>query len=211
VDTDAFDPSRYEKSACRAAAGLPPDRIVILAGGTLIPLKRHAVLIAALAALLRQGSPVHLAITAGDAGSQHAERIRRLAAELKVEARITWLPFQFEMARLYAAADIFALASDCEGLPRSALEAMSMRLPVVAANRGGSCEAVVDGTTGLLARSEPLEFSRALSRLVHDAPARYAMGYEGRRRAFDFWSAPKRAGVMETLLAGAAGLETHRR
>lgn len=211
VDTDAFDPSRYEKSVCRASAGLPADRIVILAGGTLIPLKRHAVLIAALAALLRQGSPVHMAITAAGAASPYCDRIRRLAEELKADAHITWLPFQFEMARLYAAADIFALASDCEGMPRSALEAMSMGLPVVAANSGGSREAVVDGITGLLAPSEPLDFSRALSRLVHDAPARCAMGYEGRRRARHFWSGPRRAAVMENLLADAARPQKHTR
>ncbi|MBE7560856.1 glycosyltransferase family 4 protein [bacterium] len=43
------------------------------------------------------------------------------------------------------------LSSHLEGLCTSILDAMAMRLPVVATTAGGIPEAVVDGETGLLA------------------------------------------------------------
>ena len=54
------------------------------------------------------------------------------------------------MERLYAAMDLFVLASYREGFPRSAMEAAAMGLPIVATDIRG-CRQVVDhGRTGLL-------------------------------------------------------------
>lgn len=56
-----------------------------------------------------------------------------------------------------AAGDIFTLCSRDECLPLSILEAMSLKIPVVATDVGGVSEAIINRQTGLLAVSEDVD------------------------------------------------------
>ncbi len=64
----------------------------------------------------------------------------------------------------------------------SILEAMALRLPVVASRVGGIPEAVTDGVTGILVSAEdPDALARACVYLIRDTDRAREMGRAGRR------------------------------
>jgi len=66
------------------------------------------------------------------------------------------------------------------------LEAMALEKPVIALNRGGPLETVVDGHTGYLVEPTPDAFARAMETLADDPGLVRAMGIEGRKQAMRF-------------------------
>jgi glycosyltransferase involved in cell wall biosynthesis len=123
---------------------------------------------------------IHLQLV-GD-GPQMNENMERAAA-LGMTENTEFTGSRDDVDELLAAADIFVLASDWEGLPISILEAMRAGLPVVASNVGGIHEAVSDGVSGILvARGDAPALARALTDLIKDTDKRTAMGREARTR-----------------------------
>ncbi|HUI51570.1 MAG TPA: glycosyltransferase family 4 protein, partial [Terriglobales bacterium] len=66
------------------------------------------------------------------------------------KARVSLLGTTDRIPELLNAIDIYLLPSISEGISNSLLEAMSCELPVIATERGGNPEVVVDGKSGLL-------------------------------------------------------------
>jgi glycosyltransferase involved in cell wall biosynthesis len=91
-----------------------------------------------------------------------------------------------EMPALYAAFDLFVLASHREGMPRSAIEASAMRVPVVATDIRGSREVVDEGVTGRLVPARDAgALAAAIENLLGNRPTAEAMGLAGRERALE--------------------------
>lgn len=89
-----------------------------------------------------------------------------------------------ELARAYAAADIFVFPAANETFGNVILEAMASRLPVVAAAAGGPLDFVVDGENGLLfASDDRSDMVRAVGQLIEDPFYARRLGKEGRARA----------------------------
>jgi glycosyltransferase involved in cell wall biosynthesis len=89
-----------------------------------------------------------------------------------------------DVHRLLHAVDVFALPSYREGMPRSILEAMAARKPVVATDIRGCREEVVDGVTGYLVPvGAPAELAAVIERLAGSAELRDRMGAAGLERA----------------------------
>ncbi len=78
--------------------------------------------------------------------------------------------------------DVFLLTSLREGVCTSALEAMSVGLPVIVTDVGGMRDAVADGGLVVPPR-DPGAVADAILRLAHDASLREEMGRSARRRA----------------------------
>jgi glycosyltransferase involved in cell wall biosynthesis len=108
---------------------------------------------------------------------------------LGLDERVRLAGERHDVPELLAAADVFVLSSNSEGMPVSVLEAMAAGLPVVASRVGGVPEQVTDGETGLLVEpGNPDELTAALARLTQDAELRRRLGAAARvraERAFD--------------------------
>jgi glycosyltransferase involved in cell wall biosynthesis len=85
----------------------------------------------------------------------------------------------------YAEAQLYCLPSAYEGLPNTALEAMSAGLPVVGFKEcAGIREVVREGETGLVvAESTPEALARALDALMGDGDLRWRMGQTAMQEA----------------------------
>jgi glycosyltransferase involved in cell wall biosynthesis len=69
------------------------------------------------------------------------------------------------------------------------LEAMALGKPVIAVNRGGPVESVVDGQTGFLVNPTPESFASAIEMLADDPDLVRRLGVNARARASEFdWS-----------------------
>ena len=175
----------YGVSADRITVALPgADRVAqahgsrdgivrLLAVGSVVPRKGYDVLIAALATLAE--FPWHLVI-AGDRTRDPvtAERLDADIARHKLSDRITVLgavPPE-RIAELYAAADLFVLASRFEGYGMVYSEAIMRGLPVVGTRAGAIPETVPAGAGVLVAADDAAALASALRRLIEDPDER---------------------------------------
>jgi glycosyltransferase involved in cell wall biosynthesis len=111
------------------------------------------------------------------------ESLERLVDELQIRQKVRFIravPHQ-EIARYYAAADVFAMATHYEGFCIPVLEAMSAGLPIVVSKIPPLVEIV--GDTGQLVDNDPEAFAFALQRLIDDSSLRNKMGMMARQRA----------------------------
>jgi glycosyltransferase involved in cell wall biosynthesis len=99
-----------------------------------------------------------------------------------------------------AAADVFAMASRAEPFGLVYVEAMAMRLPVVAFRTGGTPEVVVDGVTGLLSEPDDLErLTNNILGLLDDPELRRRLGAAGRQRVEGCFDTPRLAADVDAL------------
>jgi glycosyltransferase involved in cell wall biosynthesis len=100
-----------------------------------------------------------------------------------LETKIHWLPFQDDIRQIESAADIAVLPSDEEPLGTCILEGMSLELPVVMSDSGGTHELIEEGISGFSFRGgDAKALARVLCRLAGNPGLRTGLGREARRR-----------------------------
>ncbi len=158
-----------------------PPRIFAL--GSVTPRKAHDVLVQALA---RVADLDWTCVIAGniDRDPETAEALGALIADLGLTDRIALVGevTQAEAARLYADADLFALASVYEGFGMVFSEALAFGLPIVATTGGAIPEAVPQEAGLLVEPGDPDAFALALRSVLADPDLRLSLA-EGARRA----------------------------
>ena len=101
--------------------------------------------------------------------------LKALAAELQLR-NVTFAGrvAPAEIARYYAAADIYVQTPSIDNMPGSVVEAFASGLPVVATNVGGVPAILTDGVHGLLAPDNDAEgiAARVMHLLEHQEEAR---------------------------------------
>lgn len=160
------------------------DPVVLLSVGRAVAKKGFEVLLDALASL-----PDDLAwrlVHIG--GGPMLEGLRRQAAEIGLEERITWAgprP-QDEVLQAYREADLFVLPcriaedGDRDGLPNVLMEAQSQGLACVSTEVSAIPELIIDGETGVLVPpDDPAVLSRAMHRLIRHPDYRARLGVAG--------------------------------
>jgi glycosyltransferase involved in cell wall biosynthesis len=190
IDLEAFDPERLgaRRAELRAELGATDGDVVCGAVGRLVWEKGYRELFEA-AASLRDHGRVKFVVVGGldpDKDDGVTEQDLHEAAQ---RADITFLGLRDDVAELYAAMDVYVLASHREGFPRSAMEAAAMGLPVVATNVRGCRQVVDDGVNGrLVTVRDPAALAQAVLELASDHEMRASMGKASivkARREFD--------------------------
>jgi glycosyltransferase involved in cell wall biosynthesis len=171
-----------------AELGIPPEALLIVAVGRLIPQKDHATLLRAFA---RVDAPdARLAILGW---GPLEDETRALARDLGIADRVA-IPGRIEPRDWLMRADLFAHSPRWEGFGIVLLEAMHAALPVVATRVSAVPEIVVDGETGLLVPPGDVHgFAAALTALLADDERRKTLGAAGRRRAQEEFSVARMA------------------
>ncbi len=130
---------------------------------------------------------------------------RRQLENMNLTSKVTvtgWLEPE-EAARRLAELDVFVHYSRWEGLPGAVLDAMAAGLPVVASDTAGNRDAVLDGETGFIAKSEIELLERALQ-LVDDPALRARLGAAGRRRVLETFSRGRAREALDGLYSRPA-------
>lgn len=183
VDTAAMSPPspafQHELQCTRARLGVNDHHVLVLAVTRLDPPKRIEDLIGAVTALADE--TVHLVVAGSTSNYPDYERRVRAEAQRLEAGRIIFCGNHDDVAALFRASDVVLHAGTVEGMPLGLLEAQSCGKPVVAYDVAGVSEAVVDGTTGLLADvGDVAGLTAALRRLCADPVLRAKMGSAGR-------------------------------
>lgn len=165
-----------------SAAKAEGTRLRVVSVGRLSPEKGQLGLLEAFAAVLADGVDAELFLI-GD-GPLMAELQRRIdALGIGERCRLLGRKSEAEVAIELAAADVFALASFMEGLPVVLMEALAMRLGVIAPCVAGIPELIAHEQTGLLfAPGRWDELGAGLKRLLTDRELRERLAENGRQR-----------------------------
>jgi len=130
-------------------------------------------------------------------------------SRLKLEDRFVLCGWRRDVARILKASDVFILPSREESFPQAALEAMSMRLPVIAADVGGVGELIEDNKNGYLIKPGDIEgYANALNLLSENRELAKGMAELAFARSKQFSEDNMTAGVAaiySELLADKTG------
>jgi glycosyltransferase involved in cell wall biosynthesis len=110
--------------------------------------------------------------------------LERLAADLGLAERVTFLGVLDDMRPFFESAHVLAVSSVAEGTPLAIVEAMGAAVPIVATAVGGIPEQVVDGSTGhLVEPCNPAALAERIGAVLADPAAAARLGEAGRARA----------------------------
>ena len=148
--------------------------------------------------------PAAKLVVVGD-GPERAE-LERLAAASEGASRVRFLGLRTrdETLRIVAGAEAGLLSSDWENLPHSAVEALSVGVPVVSTAVGGVPEVVTDGENGLLVPPGDPEALAAAIRRILDEPGLRDRLAAAAKPSVEALSSDIVYGKLETLLSEAA-------
>jgi alpha-1,3/alpha-1,6-mannosyltransferase len=195
----------------------PPSASHTIASiGRLSPEKNHTLALDAFA-LLRDRLPADVfaplrLVIAGGYDERFVE-CRETAATLERGAREYGLAEQIEILRSPDDARRKELLSRCRCVVHCApeehfgyvpIEAMAAARPVLAANRGGPTETVVDGETGFLRSPEPAAYADAVARLLSEPATADRLGSAGRRRVEQSFSLEEFGAKLERIVLEVA-------
>lgn len=131
---------------------------------------------------------------------ENERRLMVLAGELGVSEQVIFAGFHKDPTPYYMTADLFALASDREGLPTVLIEALSCGLPVISTDcLSGPAEILENGKLG---RLTPVGDMQALAQAMIDALAADHDQAALKQRAMDFSPEIAARKYLDLLLPG---------
>ncbi len=210
VDLARFDPARIDRASARARLGAAGRRRVLLGVvAQLSPWKGQDTAIEALRLLCEDGVDAQLLLIGSTKFRARATRfdnegfLARLHArvtEAGLEDRVSWLGERGDVPELVRALDVLLLPSWEEPFGRALIEAMALRVPVLATEVGGPPEILADGREGyLLPPREPRAWARAVRRIAEDPEHARELGDAGRRRVEQQFTVERHVAAMREL------------
>lgn len=170
------------RSRARRELGLPPESIVLLSVGELIPRKGHETTLKSLARI--DAEEVHLLICGKGVEEQ---RLRNLAIELGVDQRVHFLGFRSDIPEIAAAADVYVSAAHQEGLPVAGVEAMAAGLPLLCSTVRGNVDLLEEGGNGFGFEADDAEgLADRIRELIQNPTIRTTMSKRSRELSYKF-------------------------
>lgn len=186
VDLKRFAPTEAAAAAgrsLRASLGITDREIVVCVVGRLVREKGYAEVFAAGELLRARGVQVRW-LVAGPRDETKSDAVGEASLAAAAAAGVLFLGQRDDMPTVYAAADLFVLASYREGLPQAAMEAAAMGLPVVATDVRGCRQVVDNGRSGLLVPARDADaLATAVTTLTESPERRSVMGAAARVKA----------------------------
>ncbi len=206
IDADFLLAHRGDREATRQRFNIPADALLIGLVGRLEESKGQELLLRAFSRIHQRYPEAHLLF----AGEPPPEKsgfdvyLIKLARELGLEDRVHFVGFQVDTAPVFAALDVFVLASREEAFGLVLLEAMAQGLPIIATRAGGVPEILQDDSSGLLVPpgDEPA-LAKALTRVMEDPELRQRLGQNGYRIVRDKFSLTRHLEQLEACFGEA--------
>jgi glycosyltransferase involved in cell wall biosynthesis len=213
VDTARFCPPKNEseKKALRESLDLPPDAMICLFAGNMIPRKRPHLLVKAWekvrlrhpgAILLLVGPALRPTIGSVSEGAEISVYQQALFQAISVSGpSVRWLGERTDMERICKVADIFAFPTEQEGFGNVLLEAMATGLPILSARFRGYPGKELDGTVRLVGESAE-HWAVALCDLITHREARQTMSERGKVLIDQCFRMERIIGMVEAVYRG---------
>jgi glycosyltransferase involved in cell wall biosynthesis len=187
VDVNVFNPTLITKrESLRASLGIPQNAFVVGMIGRIVEEKGVLEFFEAANIVSKKHPGVYFLLIGDRLESDHAVNVDKAVQEAQrtMGSRLVLTGMRSDIPELLSVMDLFTLPSWREGMPRTIIEAMMMRLPVVATDIRGSREEVVQEKTGLLVSvRNSANLASAFERFIENPKWGVQLGEEGRKRA----------------------------
>jgi glycosyltransferase involved in cell wall biosynthesis len=164
VIKNGVDVANLEKAYDRRPTMHDDRAYRILFVGRLVPVKRVDLLLEA-AALLGQRGGMQIQIDIYGEGPEAVDLVKKSVA-LGLATQVSFCGFSENVADELCRADLLVMTSDHEGLPMVLLEALFLRVPVVAPAVGGIPEVLQPRFGELVYDQEPAAYAEAISKCI---------------------------------------------
>jgi glycosyltransferase involved in cell wall biosynthesis len=203
-DAARFRPDETARRDVRREFGIHENAVLIGLVARFDPTKDHATFVKAAASLRAQHPDVRF-LLCGTAITEENRELMDLVESAGLRQSTCLLGRRADVNRLFAALDILASSSSCEGFPNAIAEAMTCGVPCAVTDVGES--AYVVGDTGMVVPpGRPDLLAESLRSLVDlGAPGRRALGSRARDRIMREFALDAVAVRYETLWKGAIG------
>jgi glycosyltransferase involved in cell wall biosynthesis len=189
-------PAGFDRSAMRRTLGQPGDAPLIGSVARLSAQKNPHLFLDAAAQVLRN-QPDARFVWCG--GGELFEPASAYARELGIEAACHFLGHRDDAHQVLAALDYFWLTSDYEGMPLALLEAMALRVPIIATDVVGTRDLLASGAGLLVPRGDASALAAATVRLARDAGRSAALEAAGYAYYRANGTAERMIGALEQL------------
>lgn len=134
--------------------------------------------------------------------AEYAQSVLELVGE-ESGKRIFFRGFNFEAVKILPDFDAFIVLGKNQGCPNALLEALSVGLPAVANDDGGTGEQLIHDKTGLLIKNtDPEEIASALARIILDRDLAKRLGEKGREHVIKNFSMEEMIDRYLEILSG---------
>ena len=203
IDLDVFSqPTEASRIEMKEKMDLPLNAFVVGYAGRLIDWKRPDIFIKT-ASLLAKADPNMRFIVAGD--GEKMKELRKMAEDLGLNYKISFLGWRADMHRIYQAMDAFTVLSESggnrfndEGFSLVSAEAMATGLPIVAANTRVNHE-VIGNDAAIFSELEPEDIACKVRLLSENEPLRKKLGLAGRKKSESDYDIRDRAKTLSKI------------
>jgi glycosyltransferase involved in cell wall biosynthesis len=203
----------------RRRLGLPYGRVIIGYAGFIRRPKGWPELLHAFRSLVDEDLPAHLVVIGGGVRGQdyfatlrgravaatgivsnEESAIADLVRELRLEDRVSIIPFRHLMGDFYGSLDVLAFPNQGVGLGRPVLEAAAYGKPAVASGSDRGADVLLPDETGILVPPrDPAALTTALRRLIVDSELRDRLGSAAAHHARQRFDAEANARRVEDI------------
>jgi glycosyltransferase involved in cell wall biosynthesis len=162
---DIYNPSLFDRNKERTEIGLNDDDLAVFFIGRVSEEKNPDVFLDVAEAVVAENKNIKFFVI-GD--GPMTPQVKKQVESINNE-NVQYLGYQSDIARYLSAADIFVLPSSIEGFPLSVLEAMAMRVAVIASDVGAVSEIVESGEDGIVVTpGSATEIEAAINKLSNN-------------------------------------------
>lgn len=162
---DIYNPILYNRQKQRAELGLKEKDLAVFFMGRLAEEKNPDVFLEVAEKVVKDHNNIHFFVV-GD--GVLAPQVKSKVAQIN-NKNVRYLGYQSEIARYLCSADIFVLPSSIEGFPLSILEAMAMKVAVIASDVGAVSDVIDTEINGFVVNpGDVREIAERIVTLVND-------------------------------------------
>lgn len=166
-----------EKIKLRKDLGLNENDFVMIFPAELNQNKNQIFIINVMEKLIKKYENIHLLLPGKDSYGGHYQKIVK---EKNLQKNIHFLGYREDIPKLLKISDLSIATSKREGLPVNIIEAMCVKLPIVATNCRGHRELIKDGINGFLVDiNDEKELENKIVYLYENSDVRKKMGENG--------------------------------
>ncbi len=189
-----------DKKQIRIELGLSLDEILIVCPGS-IEIRKGQDLFLEISKKLLIEIPNIRILLVGDAASEWGvDFVKKIRGE-KFSKFITHIPAMPSALKIIYASDILAFPTKAEALPRTILEAMCLKVPIVSTNVDGIPELVINNQTGILFESGNAEgLHRGIIQFVTNPVIAEQFANESYNRYWKHYTRRKQIERMQEML-----------
>lgn len=184
VDPDIFNPERVDDNV-KAEFGLKEGAFVLGSIGVLEKDKGQNYLFEAIAKLKAEGIANIVCLVCGTGPEE--VNLKGIVRARDISAEVLFLGYRNDIPKILKVLNVVVMTSlTIEACPMTALEAMSMKVPVIATKVGGLPEVVDNGKTGIIVPpGDVVALCNSIRYLIQNPEIRLKMGENGRERVIE--------------------------